>query len=159
MEKYSVLMSVYYKEKPKYLKESIDSMINQTIVPDEIVLVEDGPLTNELQEVLNSYEKKYPSLFNRVKIPINVGLGLALNEGLRVVRNDLVARMDTDDLSKPNRCEKQLKVFDSNPELSIVGAYVDEFYNSPDEIISTRVVLRNVVHLIILWLCIGRIKC
>ena len=134
MEKYSVLMSLYKKEDPEYLRLALDSMINQTAKPDEIVLVEDGPLTDELYEVIDDYG----AYLNRVKNPTNIGLGLALNEGLKVCRNELVARMDTDDISKPDRCEKQLKRFEEKPELSIVGSHIDEFVGSTDNVVSQR---------------------
>lgn len=140
MEKYSVLMSLYKKEKSEYLKEAIDSMINQTISPDEIVIVEDGPLTEELYKVVNDYKICYPNMFNIVVNEKNIGLGLSLNNGLNACKNELVARMDTDDISKKDRCQKQLELFDKKPELSIVGAWVDEFYISTNEIVSTRVV-------------------
>ena len=138
MEKYSVLMSLYVKEKPEYLVQAIDSMLNQTSKPNEIIIVKDGPLNDELDEIVDKFKKDNSELFTVVKNEKNLGLGLALNEGLRVARNDLVARMDTDDISKPDRCEKQLEVFEKNPELAIVGSWVDEFSTSPDEIISTR---------------------
>lgn len=136
MEKYSVLMSLYWKEKPEYLVTAIDSMLNQTVKPDEIVIVEDGPLTEELYNVLDVYGEQ----IKRIKNEKNLGLGLALNVGLKHCRNELVARMDTDDISKKDRCEKQLKLFEKKPYLSIVGAWVDEFYYSPHKIVSTRVV-------------------
>ena len=140
MEKYSVLMSLYVKERPEYLRMAIDSMINQTVLPDEIVIVEDGPLNDELYAVIEEYKKKYPDLFSIVVNEENLGLGLALNEGLKVCKNELVARMDTDDISKSDRCEKQLEVFEQNPELSIVGAWVDEFHSTPDKVVSVRAV-------------------
>jgi len=133
-------MSLYIKEKPEYLELAIESMIEQSLQPDEIVIVKDGIITPELQRVLDNYEYQYPGLFNIEGYEKNRGLGLALNYGLKHCRNELVARMDTDDISKPDRCEKQLKVFENDPELSIVGAYVDEFYTTPNEVISTRVV-------------------
>ena len=136
VEKYSVLMSLYWKEKPEYLVTAIDSMLNQTVKPDEIVIVEDGPLTEELYNVLDVYGEQ----IKRIKNEKNLGLGLALNVGLKHCRNELVARMDTDDISKKDRCEKQLKLFEKKPYLSIVGAWVDEFYYSPHKIVSTRVV-------------------
>lgn len=138
MEKYSVLMSLYAKEKPEYLKLAVDSMLNQSIPADEIVIVKDGPLTTELDAVVEEYREKSPDLFNIVTSAENIGLGSALNLGLENCRNELVARMDTDDISKSDRCEKQLKLFEENPELSIVGSYVDEFCDSPDNIVSTR---------------------
>lgn len=140
MEKYSVLMSLYIKENPEYLRLALDSMINQTATPDEIVLVEDGPLTEVLHGVVREYTEKYPSLFQIVVNDKNLGLGLALNKGLHVCKNEFVARMDTDDISKTDRCEKQLKVFAENPELAIVGAWVDEFYSTPKEVVSIRAV-------------------
>lgn len=140
MEKYSVLMSLYVKEKPEYLCLAVESMIKQTVKPDEIVIVEDGPLNDALYRIVAQYKEKYPDLFTIVVNERNLGLGLALNEGLKACRNELIARMDTDDISKPERCEKQLKAFADNPKLSIVGAYVDEFYSDPKEVISTRVV-------------------
>ena len=134
-KKYSVLMSLYKKEKPEYLKIAIDSMLNQTVAPDEIVLVEDGPLTEELYTILDSY----PMLI-RIRNECNLGLGLSLNIGLKECKNELVARMDTDDYSKSNRCEKQLMRFEEKPYLAIVGTYIEEFVDTPLNIISQRVV-------------------
>ena len=107
-KKYSVLMSLYKKEKPEYLNLAIQSMIDQTVRPDEIVIVKDGHITNELKTVLDDYQSKYPALFNIVGYEKNRGLGLALNYGLKHAKNELIARMDTDDIAKPERCEKQL---------------------------------------------------
>lgn len=134
MEKYSVLMSLYKKEHPEFLKLAIESMINQTIKPDEIVLVEDGPLNDELYRVIEEYKDSLHIVINEK----NLGLGLALNEGLKVCKNELVARMDTDDISKPYRCEMQLKRFENNPSLSIVGSSIDEFVGDINNIISQR---------------------
>lgn len=140
LKNYSVLMSVYSKEKSEFLKCSIESMINQSLKPDEIVLVKDGKLTDELDELIESYKKMYPKLFTIVSLEKNVGLGLALNEGLRICRNELVARMDTDDISLEKRCELQVSEFKKNPELSILGSIINEFYDTPDNIVSSRVV-------------------
>lgn len=134
-KKYSVLMSLYKKEKPEYLRLAIDSMLNQTVPPDEIVMVEDGPLTDELYAVLDEYP-----MLHRVKNETNLGLGLALNVGLKKCRNELVARMDTDDCSKPERCEKQLLRFAKKPYLAIVGSHIDEFVGDVSNVISQRVV-------------------
>ena len=134
MEKYSVLMSLYKKEHPEYLREALDSMLNQTVKPDEIVLVEDGPLTEELYAVVEEYRPYLHIVLNEK----NLGLGLALNEGLKACKNELVARMDTDDISKPYRCEKLLKRFAEKPELAIVGSHIDEFVGNPSNVISQR---------------------
>ena len=90
---FSVLMSLYYKERPLFLCASLDSIFTQTVIPDEVILVEDGPLTDELYSVLDEYEKKYPQL-KRIKLSQNRGLGKALNEGLKHCSYELVARMD-----------------------------------------------------------------
>lgn len=110
-------------------------MINQTVPPDEIVIVEDGPLTDELYAVLDEYP-----ILHRVKNETNLGLGLALNVGLKKCKNELVARMDTDDCSKPERCEKQLLRFSEKPYLAIVGSHIDEFVGDVSNVISQRVV-------------------
>ena len=102
MEKYSVLMSLYRKEDAAFLRQAVDSMLTQTVRPDEIVIVEDGPLTEDLYAVVNEYAKAEPALFHIVKSEKNIGLGLALNLGLKECRNELVARMDTDDIAKPH---------------------------------------------------------
>ncbi|MDG0811832.1 glycosyltransferase [Cohnella rhizosphaerae] len=143
MAKYSVLISLYKKEKAEFLTQSINSMLNQTIMPDEIVIVKDGLLTEELDEVLKKYEIEFPNLFKFVMIERNVGLGLALNLGLKHCKNELIARMDTDDISKPDRCEKQLKAFLENKQLDIIGTMVDEFSEDPLKIKSSRIVPTN----------------
>lgn len=140
MEKYSALMSVYYKEKPEYLRDSINSMINQTVMPDEIIIIEDGPLTDELNKVIKFFETKYRGLFVIEKLEHNVGLGAALNVGIKISKNELIARMDTDDISLPERCEKQLKAFEKNDKIDIIGTQIKEFINTPDNVVSSRIV-------------------
>ena len=140
MQKYSFLMSVYKKENPKYLEKSIQSMLNQTIKPDEIIIVKDGPLTKQLDTVITRYEKQNKKLFKIIQLKKNIGLGLALNEGIKKSKNELIARMDSDDISKPERCEKQLKQFSKNKNLSICGTNIEEFYETTDNIIGRRIV-------------------
>ena len=143
MEPYSVLMSLYAKEKPEFLSLAIDSMVNQTVKPEQIIIVEDGPLNDSLDMVVEKYVESDPGLFTIIKKEQNLGLGLALNDGLLAARNELVARMDTDDISVLNRCERQLKVFESDNGLSIVGSWVDEFCETIDNVVSTRIVPEN----------------
>ena len=128
-EKYSVLMSVYHKENPLFFKQSLDSMILQSISPDEIVLICDGPLTDELNNVINDYKKKYASLFNIIRFEKNMGLGYALKIGIENCKNEYIARMDTDDISKKDRCKKELEVFLKNPQIGIVGSNIEEINN------------------------------
>lgn len=140
MTTYSVLMSVYQREKADYLTQSIDSMLNQTVLPEQIVVVKDGPLTLELDSVLNNYQAKYKDVFTVVELEENSGLAVALDFGLKHCRNELVARMDSDDISLPFRCEKQLKRFEEKDELAVLGSNIDEFTGTPENVKSVRVV-------------------
>lgn len=135
---YSVLMSVYYKEKPEFLRQSMMSIFNQTVPTNDFVLVCDGELTDGLNNVIYEMQKQFGSILNVVRLPQNVGLGKALNEGIKHCKNDLVARMDSDDISYPERCEKQLEIF-NNDSVDIVSGTVEEFTYSPDDADTKRV--------------------
>ncbi|MFC6465157.1 glycosyltransferase [Marinilactibacillus sp. GCM10026970] len=139
-EKYSVLMSLYIKEQPNYLKQSLDSMFLQTAFPEEIVIVKDGPLTLELEQILEEYNAQYPGVLQIIPLEQNIGLGRALDIGLSNCQNELVARMDTDDISLKERCAHQIEAFRKDPELAIVGTMIDEFIDDPNRIVSSRVV-------------------
>ena len=134
---FSVLMSVYRKENPEFLRQALDSVFNQTAVPAEVVLVEDGPLTDELYALLDDYGRNHPEL-KRVPLPENRGLGLALQEGILHCSNELVARMDTDDISVATRFERQLAEFEKNPSIDICGSHIKEFEGTPDHIVAER---------------------
>ena len=134
--KYTVLMSVYYKEKPEYLSLSIKSMLNQTVKPDEFIIVKDGPLTTELDEVINNFVTAYPKMFNIIVNETNLGLGPALAKGIENSKNELIARMDSDDYVVSTRCEKQLEKFREDPQLGMVGSYEAEFTDDIDNVIS-----------------------
>ena len=140
---YSVLMSVYIKEDPDYLDNSIQSMMNQTIRPEDFVIVKDGPLTPELDAVINKYVELFPRVFQIVSLEQNRGLGPALAVGIQKAKYELVARMDSDDISAPTRCEKELKVFEKCPELGIVGTWEAEFIETPDNTVSIHKVPGN----------------
>jgi glycosyltransferase involved in cell wall biosynthesis len=134
---FSVLLSLYHKENSSYLKDALNSVFNQTIFPTEVVLVKDGNLTPELDDVIGLYKAKYPIL-KIIVLPENIGLGPALNEGLKHCSYELVARMDTDDICKPDRFEKQIKIFEQNPQLDIISSWIDEFYDSPYNVVSIK---------------------
>lgn len=129
-------MSVYLKEQPDFLSKSIESILNQTVVCNDFVIIQDGPLTKELEDVLKKYENN--KIFNIIKLKENVGLGRALNIGVRKCKNELIARMDSDDISMPNRCEKQLEYFLNNPKLDILGTFMYEFYDDSEKIVSLK---------------------
>ncbi|MBP2114399.1 glycosyltransferase [Paenibacillus silagei] len=133
---YSVLMSVYHKENPNYLRESILSILQQSVLPNEIIMVKDGELTIELEKVLDEFGEI--EIFKTITLKHNVGLGIALSIGLKECKNELIARMDTDDISDHNRCEKQLKKFVENRNLSVVGTAVAEFIDIPSNIVAYK---------------------
>ena len=128
---YSVLMSVYKNDKAEYIKSAIESMINQTVTPKQYVVVVDGPVGAEIGDTITKYEKEHPDLFTIIRLKENRGLGNALNIGMKECRYELIARMDADDISLPQRCERQLEKFESNPQLSILGTQIKEFVGEP----------------------------
>lgn len=129
----SVLMSLYWKERPECLRESLDSVMGQTLQADEIVMVIDGSIGGELEAVLDDY----PQL-RLVRLPRNMGLGAALREGLKHCRCGLVARMDTDDVCKPNRFELQVSFMRQHPEVSALSCWIDEFTGHTGNVVSVR---------------------
>ena len=112
MDKYSVLMTVYTYDNPGYFSIALDSTLKQAYPPDEIVLVKDGPVVEPIQNVIDEYVAQGVPII-QVQLPQNRGLGVALNEGIKTVKNELVARMDSDDYSMPKRCELQVMEFES----------------------------------------------
>lgn len=144
--KFSVLISVYYKEIPEYLDASLESITDKQILkPNEIVLVKDGSLTSELDNVIEKYKKKYPDLFKIISLEKNSGLGKALNIGLQNCSYELVARMDGDDIAKPERFQEQIEIFKNNFKVDICGSWIDEFSlkNKKIEVQSVRKVPEN----------------
>lgn len=131
-------MTVYEKDNPQDFLLSLESMCLQTVTPDEIVIVKDGPIAQSLQDVIDYCKEKYSINFNEVQLSVNKGLGLALNEGIESCHNELIARMDADDYSMPQRCEKQLDAFISNQNLDIVGCSVSEFIDDINNIVGYR---------------------
>jgi glycosyltransferase involved in cell wall biosynthesis len=134
---FSVLLSVYYKENPIFFKESLDSIFTQTVSPTEVVLVKDGPLTSELDNVIEEYTTKY-SILKIISLEKNEGLGKALNEGLKHCSHEWIARMDSDDICFPDRFEKQLQFLSENSEIVVLGTSMDEFNLQPGDIESIR---------------------
>lgn len=137
MQKFSVLMSVYYKENPKWLSDSLNSIFNQTVLPSEVVIVKDGPLTRGLDSVIEDFRSQY-SVIKVITFTENRGLGKALCEGLLHCSYDFVARMDSDDICMPERFEKQLKVFEKYPDIDVCSSWIKEFSESVGKIIGIR---------------------
>jgi len=136
-------MSIYYKEKPEYFDRAIKSIWDeQTIKPSEIILVQDGKLSDELYQVIAKWKERLVDIFETISLEQNVGLGDALNIGLDKCSYELVARMDTDDIALPDRFEKQLKVFE-NSNVDICSSWISEFDNDENKIISYRKLPKN----------------
>ena len=141
--KFSVLMSIYHKEKAEYFNRAMQSIWDeQTIKPNEIILVQDGKLTNELYKAIEKWQKKLGYIFKTIPLEHNVGLGDALNIGLQNCSYEIVARMDTDDIARSDRFEKQLKVFESS-DIDICSSWVGEFDNDENKIVSYRKLPQN----------------
>lgn len=121
---FSVLMSLYYKEEPHFLDKCLDSLFCQTLKADEIVMVFDGPIPSSLNDVVNKWKVFLPIVV--FPLEFNVGLGKALNFGLLQCSNELVARMDTDDICLPERFELQIAEFSRDPALDICGSSIIE---------------------------------
>lgn len=134
--KFSVLMSLYVKEQPNYLTECLESLCRQTVQPDEIVMVFDGKISDELEQVMQDFAEKLPLVI--VRLPENRGLGKALNEGLLHCKNEWVFRMDTDDICVPERFEKQVDFIAKNPDVVILGGQIAEFGRDIEDIVSYR---------------------
>lgn len=135
MIQFSVLISIYYKESPEYFREALDSIFAQTLLPSEIVLVKDGPLTPELDAIINEYVARYP-IFKIVVNVTNLGLGLALAKGLLACSYEYVARMDTDDLIPPTRFEKEIKKLDEGYD--VVSCWTQIFEDHVSNVICVR---------------------
>ena len=135
---FSVLMSIYIKEKPEYVDECFKSLLKQTVLASEWVVVEDGPLTEEMYKLLDEYQANFPGLIKRIPLKHNQGLGLALKKGITECSNELIARMDTDDIAKEDRFEKQIEMFMNDSKLDICGSHIIEFEGSINNVLSKR---------------------
>ena len=136
--KFSVAMCVYKGDNAEWFSLALKSILEQTVKPNEVVLVVDGPVTDELDKVILEYESN--EIFNIIRLEVNQGHGNARCVALKVCTYDLVALMDADDVSLQDRFEKQLQVFQNNEGLSIVGGNISEFVGEQDNIVGYRLV-------------------
>lgn len=135
---FSVLMSLYSGDQPEHFISAVDSNFEQTVPPYEIVIVIDGPVGKTIDDAINIVKSRYGEKIRIVRLNKNVGLGAALQEGMKVVRTEIVARADSDDLSDSRRFEYQLREFKQDSQLVLVGGLVKEFVKDKDNIISAR---------------------
>ena len=136
--RYTVMMSVYSKVDCGELKTAVDSMLAQTLPPAEFVIVKDGPLTPELDAVIDGYCKEHPQLFKLCPLSENQGLGAAYAEGTKLCGCEYIAIMDSDDYSLPERCMTEAEYFSAHPETDIVGSSIMEFIGTPNNFVSYR---------------------
>ena len=133
-------MSVYKSDNAVFFSRALDSITeSQTVIPNEIVLVVDGPVSKEINDVIGKYTKKY-GIFKVIRLKKNVGLGRALKVAIENSTYDLIARMDSDDISVPTRFEEQLRYFELNPETDVLGGDITEFIGEENNIVGKRVV-------------------
>ena len=136
---FSVCMSVYKNDNPTDFLVAVRSIYNQTVAPNDIVLVVDGPVAGELKEAIATLQGEI-GVLNVVWLPTNQGHATARQTALMAAKNELVAVMDADDISVANRFEKQLKTFEEHPEVTVVGGLINEFIGSSENVVGTRIV-------------------
>lgn len=139
MTNFSVIASVYKNDNPKFVREALDSLlVTQTVKPSEVVLIQDGPVQQELLWVLSEYEARFEGLIHIIRLQKNAGLGNALRLGVDNAKYSIIARMDSDDICLPDRFEKQINYLEKHPECDIVGGQMTEFIDTPDNIVGRR---------------------
>lgn len=132
----SVLMAIYHKEKPEYFELALESIWDkQSLKPNEIILVEDGALTSELDALILRWKSKLPQVLKVIKLKVNKGLSTALNEGLKHCSCKYIARMDSDDISHPERFRKQFDYLEKNEDIYVLGGSIQEFNDKCDSLI------------------------
>ncbi len=138
--KFSVAMSVYYGDEPAAFDRALKSITaDQTVMPDEVVIVIDGPVKPQINDIIEKYKEQY-QFFKVIKLPENKGAGIALKTALENCTHEIIAKMDSDDISAPARFEEQLKILEENPSIDIIGGNITEFIGSEDNIVGIRAV-------------------
>lgn len=136
---FSVCMSVYRNDNPNDFKQAVHSIYtDQTVKPNEIILVVDGPINKELKDTVRLLELEI-EILRVISLRENMGHAIARQTGLEAASNKLVAVMDADDIAIPTRFEQQLRAFNEHPEVSVIGGVINEFMGIPDNIVGTRV--------------------
>ena len=138
MKKFSVCMSVYHGDNAEFLKESIESLLIQTRMPDEIVLVVDGPVGERINSIVSELEGN--ELFNVIRLKNNSGHAIARQTGLDAAKHEYIAIMDSDDVAVSDRFEKQITFIDAHPEVDALGGQIKEFIGETSHVVGTRIV-------------------
>ena len=139
MKQFSVCTSVYRNDRPEHVRQAFDSLLSQTLPPDEVIVVIDGPVPPELRAVVDTYAGRYP-VFRTIVFEENRGLGAAMRVAVEAARYEIVARMDSDDIAVPDRFEKQLAYLEAHPECDVLGGQIAEFIGDAAHVVGKRVV-------------------
>lgn len=145
MSTLSVILPLYYQNEAKQLKAALHSILTQTRLPEEIVIVADGPVPYQLEAEVENGKLRiendhFPTEIVYLPLEKHVGLGEAMRRAVEVAKGDYIARMDADDICLPDRFEKQLKCFEENPNLGIVGGQIADFDGNLENVTGRRVV-------------------
>lgn len=133
-------MPVYRNDKPEDFRLAVESISEkQTITPNEVLIIVDGPVPEPLYHEIDEFSNRI-KYFKVLRLPENKGLGTALRIGVENASNEIIARMDSDDIALPYRFEKQLKVLCNDSDLSMVGGFISEFIGEPQNVVGRRVV-------------------
>lgn len=136
---FTVITSVYKNDNPVYVKRALESITTaQSVKPDEVVLVVDGPVPDDLRKLIIIITQTPPDLYNVIWLSENKGLGNALRIGVENAKYDIVARMDSDDVSAPDRFEKQIAYLEAYPDCDVVGGQMSEFIDIENNIVGNR---------------------
>lgn len=135
---FSVLVAVYRGDDAAHVRASLASVFEQTVEPAEVLVVRDGPLTSDLEAVLEEFAERYPERFETIEFAENRGLGAALRRGLEACSHDLVARMDADDVAVADRFERQLAYLEDNPDVDVLSGAIAEFEDDPADVERVR---------------------
>lgn len=137
--KFTVLVPVYAKEKAENFKLALDSILNQTLLPNEILIIEDGVLGKDLELIVEKVEKQYSDIVRVIRLERNIGIGKVRALGVEECKYEWLAFMDSDDISVKDRFEKQITYIKQHPDIDMLGGQVTEFDTTPDNIISKRI--------------------
>ena len=139
--KYSVVTSVYKNDNPAFVERALDSITTlQTLPPDEVVLIVDGPVPNLLESLIQLREKESNGLYRVIWLKENGGLGNALRLGVEKAKNDIIVRMDSDDVATSDRIQKQIEYLQQHPECDVVGGQMTEFIGAEENVVGSRIV-------------------
>ncbi|WP_421751982.1 glycosyltransferase [Croceimicrobium sp.] len=134
---FSVILPFYRGDQPEHLNAAIQSLVDQSLRAEEIVLIQDGPVPSVLSELVAKWQVEYPEI-KSVILEENQGLSQALNAGIKAAKHEWLARMDADDICLPDRFEKQWALIEEQPELTLLGSWIEEYDEQMEKSMAIR---------------------